>query len=299
MVAQPVAAVVVDAVNAAGAVGALRAMKAPDARVLQVGFLGTFLLIGVLARDFTVAPLQVAATFAAALATQVLWLRALSLRRAGVLSAIVTSLGLSLLVRADSWWVHPLLASIAISSKFVLTRADGPGRRRHVFNPANLGAVLAAFVVPGAWVSPGQWGQHVLVAAWIVALGSVVCRRAARLDIGLVFLAWYLGLLGARALALGQPAAVFAHQVNNGALLLFAFFMISDPMTTPRAPLARVLYAGVVALAAVLWQFTAYRPHGLLVALFALSPLVALLDRAFPGPAFAWHPGELGRMPAR
>ena len=138
-----------------------------DPRALQIVALGTFLGFGVLMRDFSVQWQQVGLTFAAALATQAFWLRRLDLRQAGYLSAIVTGFGLSVLVRADSLWAHPMIAALAISSKFVV-RIDG----RHLFNPANLGAVLAAWLVPGAWLSPGQWGSDLAASAWFLALGA-------------------------------------------------------------------------------------------------------------------------------
>jgi enediyne biosynthesis protein E5 len=130
-----------------------------DARVFQIVFLGCFLSIGVLIRDFSVHWEQVALVFLSALVTQRWWLKRLDLNHVGYLSAIVTSFGISILVRADSFWVHPLLACVAISSKFIF-RVDG----QHVFNPANLAAVLAAYILPGAWLSPGQWGLSALIS---------------------------------------------------------------------------------------------------------------------------------------
>lgn len=257
-----------------------------DPRVFQILFLGSFLTIGVLVRDFTVMWQQVALTFAACLATQHAWLAHLKLRHLGYLSALVTSFGLSILVRADNLWVHPLIACCAISSKFVL-RVDN----RHVFNPANLGAMLAAFVVPGAWISPGQWGQDVLLAAWFLALGTIVTQRSARLDIGWFFLVFFLGLVALRVMVLGQNPLVIPHQLQNGALLLFAFFMISDPMTTPLDRRARIAYTALVALGAVIWQFGLFKPNALVVSLFVCTPLVIWINRKFPAPSFTWkHP---------
>ena len=263
-----------------------------DARLLQILFLGSFLTIGVLVRDFSVQPIQIAATFGSALITQAFWLRCLHLRHIGYLSAIVTSFGLSILVRADSAWVHPLIAALAISSKFVL-RVD----ERHVFNPANLGAVLAAWVLPGAWLSPGQWGQDVLMAGWFIALGLVVTRRSFRLDIGLCFLGFWAAALTLRVLWLGQPWPVLAHQLDNGALLLFSFFMITDPLTTPSRPSARVAYAALVAATAFAWQYLLFRPNALVLALFVLSPLVPIINRQWPGPVFQWRTPALPDCP--
>jgi Na+-transporting NADH:ubiquinone oxidoreductase subunit NqrB len=119
-----------------------------DARLFQIAFQAVLLTVGVLVRDFALDPRQMALAFAAGLAAQWLWLRALGLEHKGVLSAIITCFGLSLLLRADTLWVHPLAAALAISSKFVLRVAG-----KHVFNPANFGVILALVLLPGPWIS--------------------------------------------------------------------------------------------------------------------------------------------------
>lgn len=256
-----------------------------DARVFQIAFQAVLLTVGVLARDFALDPRQMALAFAAGLLTQRLWLRALGLEHKGSLSALITCLGVSLLLRADTLWVHPLAAALAISSKFVL-RAKG----RHVFNPANLGVIGALVLLPGTWVSAGQWGSDVALAAWFVALGALVTERARRADIAWIFLGSWLTLLAARVAWLGQPWSILVHLLANGGLLLFAFFMISDPMTIPKRRAARAGYAILVAVLAFAWQFALFRTNALLWALFTASPLVPFIDRRWPGPSFAWRP---------
>jgi enediyne biosynthesis protein E5 len=259
-------------------------MMMKDARILQIVFLGIFLTIGVLFRDFSVQLTQVVLVFLTALITQRFWIHRLGIAQAGYLSAIVTSFGISILARADNLWVHPLLAILAISSKFVF-RIDN----NHVFNPANLAAVLAAYLLPGAWLSPGQWGQSWILAAWFLALGTIVTTKARRIDIGLVFLLAFAALLSVRVLSLGQNPVLIWHQMQNGVLLLFAFFMISDPMTTPRHAKVRLAYACAVALLAFIWQFYFFKPHGPVLALFLLSFLVPWLNRTMPAEKFKWQ----------
>ncbi len=260
-----------------------------DARAFQILFLAALLTIGVLLRDFSVQPLQIALTFAAGLATQAFWLNRLGLQRKGLLSAIVTCCGLSLLLRSDTLWAHPLIATLAMSSKFVL-RICG----KHLYNPANLGVIAAITMLPGTWVSPGQWGSDLALAVWFTALGSIVAGRARRLDISWVFLGAYLGIVALRLLLLGQSWAVWSHQLGSGALLLFAFFMISDPMTIPNRPGARIAYAIAVALGAAAWQYVLFKPNALIWALFLLTPAVPLLDRAWPGERFDWRARPTG-----
>jgi len=261
----------------------VRAWLPRDARALQIAFLAALLTTGVLLRDFTIQPLQVALTFAAGLATQRFWLERLGLQQHGMLSAVVTCCGLALLLRSDTLWVHPLIAACATSSKFLL-RIGG----KHMYNPANLGVVAAISLLPGTWVSPGQWGSGLALAVWLLMLGTLVTERARRLDVSWVFLAAFLGLVALRVLLLGQSSAIWWHQLGNGALLLFAFFMISDPMTIPNRRGPRIAYAVIVALGAMAWQYVLFRPNALIWSLFLLTPLVALFDHIWPGTRFDW-----------
>jgi len=267
------------------AIAAARELLPKDARVFQILFLALLLTTGVLLRDFSLHPLQMALAFAAGLATQAFGLKCLGLEQRGFMSAIVTCCGLSLLLRSDTLWAHPLVAALAMSSKFVL-RVRG----KHLYNPANLGVIAAITLIPGTWVSPGQWGNDLALAVWLLMLGTIVTSRARRLDISWVFLGAFLGLVALRIMLLGQSWSIWWHQLGNGALLLFAFFMISDPMTIPNRRGPRIAYALIVAAVAIGWQYLLFRPNALIWALFLATPLVPLLDRLFPGEGFAWRP---------
>jgi enediyne biosynthesis protein E5 len=274
------------------AVAMIRAWLFRDARMYQIVFLSALLTTGVLLRDFSLQPLQIALAFGVGLATQAFWLERLGLQQKGFLSAIVTCCGLSLLLRSDTLWAHPLAAALAMSSKFVL-RVNG----KHLYNPANLGVIVAATLLPGTWVSPGQWGNDLAMAAWFLMMGTIVTSRARRLDVSWIFLGTFLGLAALRVLLLGQSWAILWHQLGNGALLLFAFFMISDPMTIPTRRGARIAYALLVAAGAIAWQYVLFRPNALIWSLFLLTPLVPLLDRWMPGERFEWKQPVTGCSP--
>lgn len=254
-----------------------------DARIYQLAVLATLLTLGVLARDFSLQPRQMLLCFAGGLAAQGLWVSGLRLQNVGWLSPVITCLGLSLLLRADSLWVHPLAAALALSAKFAI-RVRG----KHVFNPANLGVVIALIALPGAWVSPGQWGNDLAYALWFIALGGLVTQRARRCDVSWAFLAAWLGLIAARVLWLGQPFEIWWHQLQSGALLLFTFFMLSDPMTIPNRHGTRVLYAIAVAVLAFVWHFVWFKPNALLWSLFLCAPMVPLFDRFWPAAKATW-----------
>ena len=250
----------------------LASLRLPrDPRWLQIAFLVSFLAVGLSARDFPVwhAPL----IFASALATQIAFTRLLELPDAGLLSPIITSFGLTLLLRTDLFWIPPLAAFLAIASKFVLRI-----RGRHFFNPANFGLCACMLLTPHAWCSPAQWGEGPLLLLWVFALGCTVAHRAFRSDVSLAFLGSWVLLRAARVFYLGQRAPVLLHQPESGSLLLFTFFMISDPKTTPRSAVARIAFAGCVAALAFALQHVAYARNPIIWALLLLAPLTPLLD---------------------
>ena len=95
-------------------------------------------------------------------------------------------------------------------------------------------------------------------------------------------------MLFGRAAWLGQPWSIPLHQLESGAFLIFSFFMISDPKTTPDSRAGHILFAALVALGAGFVHFVLYRPNGLILSLAFFSLLVPLLDRLLPGERYAW-----------
>jgi len=255
-----------------------------DPRIFQILFLGILLAAGAWLRDFSLNSAQIILTFAAAIAAQHFSFPMRPDAPRSYRSAFITGLSLTLLLRADNLWVHPAAASAAIFSKSLI-RVRG----KHLFNPATFGVMFAMILFPGAWISPGQWGQDVALAGWMIALGAFVAMRARRADISWNFLAFYVGGLALRIAYLGQRWAVLDHQLMNGALLLFAFFMISDPMTSPNHPRARALHAAIVAAIAFSWQFGSYAHNGMLWALFLAAPMVPMWDAIWPAQKYEWN----------
>jgi Na+-translocating ferredoxin:NAD+ oxidoreductase RnfD subunit len=83
------------------------------------------------------------------------------------------------------------------------------------------------------------------------------------------------------------------HRLHNGALLIFSFFMISDPKTTPDSRTGRILFAILVATGAWYVQFKLFRTNGLLWSLALFSLTVPIIDRLLPARRYTW-----GRPPA-
>jgi len=257
--------------------------RAWDPRLYQIATLGALLVYGVVWLDLEVRPLTALAIVAGALVTQHLCAR-LAGRAPDLRSALISALSLCLLLRTGSLGLAALAAVVAIASKFVL-RVRG----RHVFNPTNLALVALLAGTGQVWVSPGQWGSGVLLAFALAATGGLVVNRAARADVTCAFLAAHAALVLGRAAWLGDPLAIALHRLENGALVLFAFFMISDPRTTPDSRAGRILFAALVALGAYVLQFRLFWTNPLLWSLAACSFAVPLLDRLLPGPRYQWR----------
>jgi enediyne biosynthesis protein E5 len=263
--------------------GLLRRNWWSDARHYQIVALSTLLVYNLGWLDFGARPLNSALAIAAALATQALCTWWFALPTFDPRSPLITGLSLSLLLRAAEPWLHALAAVIAIGSKFLL-RIDG----KHIWNPAGLAIVVLLFTTQGIWISPGQWGSTVWLAALLAFFAILVLHAAQRSDVALFFLVSHAALLLARAWWLGDPLAIPIHQLQSGSLLIFAFFMISDPRTTPDSRLGRFLFALSVALLAHYLTFFMQMRPALYVALIALSPLILLIDKVLPAQRFQW-----------
>jgi hypothetical protein len=122
----------------------------------------------------------------------------------------------------------------------------------------------------------------------MACLGTVVVTRARRADVSFAFLSAWAAILVLRSGQLGEPLTIPLHRLESGSLLLFAFFMISDPKTTPDARSGRILFAVLVAGFAWFVQFKLFLPNALLWSLAAASPLVPFIDRWLPANRYAW-----------
>ncbi len=255
-----------------------------DPRHGQIATLSALLAYGLARLDFDLGAAQIGVTVGTALLAQRLgdWWRGAPWA-SGLKSALISALSLCLLLRTDDLGWAAAGAAIAVGSKF-LVRVNG----KHVFNPTNGALVALVILTDAVWVSPGQWGTGASFAFAIASAGLAVVHRSTRSDITLAFIASYAALVVGRSAWLGEPLTIPLHRLENGAFLLFAFFMISDPKTTPDSRAGRVLLAMLVALGAAYVHFGLFRPNGFLWALVLAAPLVPLVDRLLPATRYQW-----------
>jgi Na+-transporting NADH:ubiquinone oxidoreductase subunit NqrB len=295
-----------------------------DTRDYQILFLSLFLVLGIGTRDWTLHPEFIGVTIATCLSTQWIflainkWREALqeksgrveaeeqrsnrgelfslspcphlplsSFSLSSFRSPLITSLGLSLLLRADHWTTMALAAVVAIASKFVFKISD-----KHFFNPANFGIISALVITSDAWVSPGQWGEEWWYGLLFAGTGGMILKRIGRWDTTVAFLGAYAGLEAIRNLWLGWTWDVYWHRLMSGSLLLFALFMVTDPRSIPNSRIGRVIWTVAIATLTFILRNYFFLSTAVFWALFVLAPFTILLDIIWQAPRFGWEVGE-------
>ncbi len=203
--------------------------------------------------------------------------------------------------RHGDWWSlngiewFVLASLVGILSKYIIRFGD-----RHLFNPSNLGLVFCLLIVGVPYVFPQYlwWGPlspPVDLALAVILIGAVwVLWPLRMLPMAGAFLVPFGVLIGAAA-AGGRcfyalwsqgPVCGTSYWLNICAspeLLVFVFFMISDPKTSPRLPIARELYGlavGVLAAALIFFQPSEFGIKvALLASLTVVCSCVPLMDR--------------------
>jgi Na+-transporting NADH:ubiquinone oxidoreductase subunit NqrB len=280
---------------------AIRRLHPRDPRLYQIATLASLLVYGLTWLDFEITAARAIVLLATVLATQAVCDHLAAGRRppaaVNIKSALISGLSLCLLLRTNRPELAVLAALLTIAGKFVIRF-----RGKHLLNPTNGGLVGMLLLTDQVWVSPGQWGSAVFFVFLMACVGSVVVMRASRSDVTYAFIVFYAALLFGRSLSLGEPLAIPLHRLESGALLLFTFFMISDPKTTPDSRTGRVLFAGLVAFGAWYVQFRMFRTNGLLWSLAACSLSVPIIDWLLPGDHYTWRsqpPAAAGALEMR
>ncbi|KST62861.1 RnfABCDGE type electron transport complex subunit D [Mastigocoleus testarum] len=295
-----------------------------DLRDYQILFLTLFLVLGIGTRDWTVRPELILIAIATCLITQLIFSRgneskgdnsntsnsnfsssnssnsnfsSLSLSNPrfflnsnfSIRSALITSLGLSLLLRADHWTTIAIAAFSAIASKFIFKVGN-----KHFFNPANFGIIAALILTNDAWVSPGQWGEDWWYAMLFLGAGGMILQKVGRWDTTAAFLGAYAVLEGIRNFWLGWTWDVYSHRLINGSLLLFALFMVTDPRSIPNSRIGRVLWAICIATLTFILRNYFLMSTAVFWALFLLAPLTVLFDAIWSAQRFSWNNQGIG-----
>jgi Na+-translocating ferredoxin:NAD+ oxidoreductase RnfD subunit len=267
-----------------------------DARYFQIIFQLSFLSYGVFYLGWNANWAMYSIYIATALGTQ--WLGDSMVHRKiqpiigkesfllkGGLSALISAASLCLLLKTNHLYMAAIASFISIASKFLL-KANG----KHIFNPSALGIVVLIYCTNDAWLLPAQWGFNATIFFMVATLGTIVITKVQKLDVCFAFLFTFLGLTFYRqVIYLNWPIDFFWQSMSTGSLLLFTFFMISDPKTAPNNHIARIVWGS--AIGGLSFYVTAYHfvnaaPIKVLV---ILAPLVPIFDYFFKATPFTWQ----------
>ena len=207
----------------------------------------------------------------------------------GLPSVLISSFGLSLLLKTNIWWVAVFAAVVSIVSKYII-RING----KHIFNPSALGIVVAVLFTGKAWISPAQWGSGMVLLFAVCCLGFIVVTKVQKLSVSLSFFGVFAGLLFIRQIIfLGWPIDFFLQSISTGSLLLFSFFMITDPKTLPNHSFVRIICC--VSIAAFSFYLSTFKfiNGAPIFVLVAAQLFVPLLDYVFKADKFEWLHAKL------
>jgi enediyne biosynthesis protein E5 len=173
-----------------------------------------------------------------------------------LLSAHISGLAVSMLLYANErLLVVAFAAVVAITSKSVL-RVAVDGHSRHFLNPSNFGITVTLLLFPWVGIAPpyqfteglhgvGDW----ILPAVIVGSGTFLnARFTGRLPLIAAWLTTFALQALARSTVFGTPLDAALLPMTGVAFILYTFYMVTDPATTPGAPRAQVAFGAAVAL---------------------------------------------------
>jgi Na+-translocating ferredoxin:NAD+ oxidoreductase RnfD subunit len=228
-------------------------------------------------------------------------------------SAMLTGSGVALILRVGTapgdhwtttgWYLFAGVAGLSLLTKYLIRY-----RGSHVFNPSNIGLVVAFVVLGSSRVEPLDfWWAPLdvwMIAAYAVIItgGLLITRRLHLLALAGTF--WITLSVGTGILA-GSGHCMTTNWafapvcgvdfwrviVTSPEVLIFLFFMITDPKTVPAGRVGRVLFGVLVGLASTLLMAPQTNEFGtkvgLLAGLVVACAARPILDRLVPEPRSA------------
>lgn len=172
-----------------------------------------------------------------------------------LLSAHISGLAVAMLLYAnDRLWVVAFAAATAIGSKAIFRVRVGEGSR-HFLNPSNFGIAFTLLIFPWVGIAqPYQFTEHLSAAgSWIlpaiIVLSGSFLNAMFTKKIPLI-LAWLLCFaLQAfiRSGVHGTPVVAALLPMTGMAFILFTFYMVTDPATTPTTVKGQILFGAATA----------------------------------------------------
>ena len=268
-----------------------------DPRLHLAAVIVSLQVLGQVAFDFRLSIAQILVSLLTCAVLEV----GIAFRRQHVLmwpaSALLTGNGVAFILRVPGtehgdwwslhgWWIFAATAAVSLLSKHLIQF-----RGHHIFNPSNFGLVLCFLLLGSAYADPLEfwWGPMspwlALALAIIVAGGFAILRRLHLLAIAVTFWVTFVASLAVLAASghdmtarwhLGPVSDWYFWRVLafSPEILVFLFFMITDPKTIPAGKTGRRVYAVSIGLLAALLLAPQTTEFGSKVAVLSALALV-------------------------
>lgn len=173
------------------------------------------------------------------------------------LPAHISGLAVSMLLYAnDRLMPIAFAAAAAIGSKYVF-RACVNGQYKHFFNPSNLGITATLLCFPWVGIAQpymftenlGTVGDYLLPAIIIFSGSYLNTKLTKRVPLILAWLGGFVLQAAVRHFLLGTLFLPSLNPMTGVAFLLFTFYMVTDPPTTPWSVKGQVAFGLSVAAA--------------------------------------------------
>jgi Na+-translocating ferredoxin:NAD+ oxidoreductase RnfD subunit len=205
------------------------------------------------------------------------WLAVSSRRVRFPTSALLSSLFVfGILSAQESWLAVAWTSAFAVLAKRILRT-----EREHIFNPAAIALVWA----PIAFGSGESWWGALGDVSWLwipalLVLGAFLIERLNKFPLVLTFLAVYFAFFTLASVSNpGAVAEMFREPFLQAALFL-AFFMLTDPPTSPNRYLDQVWFGALAAVIAGVAQLLGAGQVYLLIGILVPNAVLAVVRYA-------------------
>lgn len=209
------------------------------------------------------------------------------------LSGILHAAAITLLCVSSEIWPYAAIGAMSSLSKHLI-RIE----KRHIFVPNIFGIVLGLLFFPEhVTTSTGGWGGNLGIALLIFGLGLFIAAKARRIALALSYQATFVAGILLRSFLLGIPLGTVGAPYTGAAFHLFSFFIITDPVVTPKTVRHQMLFGLALGVLDTLFRMNQvkYAPlYSLLIvcAAYAWVEESAGIERDYPWSLKTLSPGQ-------
>lgn len=200
------------------------------------------------------------------------------------LSAHISGLAVSMLLYANERLLPVVFAAVVAIGSKALLRVPVGASTRHFFNPSNFGITVTLLLFPWVGIAqPYQFTENLyglgdwVLPAIIVFTGSLLnTKLTGRMPLILGWLGGFVAQAFVRSVFLDASFISALLPMTGVAFILYTFYMVTDPATTPEGRVGQVVFGASVAATYGLLM-TAHIVFGLFFALTTVSTVRGLV----------------------